>query len=98
MLQRLMGQGSSVDQLKQGLNDSTRAARGIAHRIANASVRGEATFAQTLDQVQANGQAGEAVDVEKEMVALADEQLRFDAAANLLQKVYAQLRSSVREG
>ena len=96
MLQRLMGQGSTVDQLKQGLTESNRATRGIAHRIANASVRGEATFAQTLEEAQANGQVGEAVDVEKEMVALADEQLRFDAAANLLQKMYAQLRASTR--
>lgn len=93
MLQRLMGQGSSVDQLRQGLDESSRAVRGIAHRIANASVRGQDTFAQALDQAQ----NGEAVDVEKEMVALADEQIRFDAAATLLQRVYAQLRSSVRE-
>lgn len=95
MIQRLMGQGSSVDQLKRGLDQSTQNVRGIAHRIANASVRGQSTFAQALDEAQ----AGEApVDVEKEMVALADEQLRFEAATNLLQKVYAQLRSSVREG
>jgi len=93
MLQRLMGQGSSVDQLKRGLDDSTREVRSIAHRVASASVRGQSTFAQALDEA-----AGEApVDVEQEMVALADEQLRFDAAANLLQKVYQQLRSSVRE-
>jgi flagellar basal body rod protein FlgB len=37
------------------------------------------------------------VNVEKEMVALADEQLRFEAATALLQKVYQQIRSSVRE-
>lgn len=97
MLQRLMGQGSSVRQLRQGLTESSQSTRQIAHRIANASVRGEATFAQTLDQVQATGDVGEPVDVEREMVALADEQLRFDAAAGLLQKVYAQLRASVRE-
>jgi flagellar basal body rod protein FlgB len=39
----------------------------------------------------------EAVDLEAEMVALADEQLRFEAAVKLLEQVYAQVRSSVRE-
>lgn len=39
----------------------------------------------------------EPVDVEKEMVTLADEQLRYEATTRLLQKVYAQIRSSVRE-
>lgn len=97
MLQRLLGQGTTVDQLRQGLTESTRTARGIAHRVASASAREDATFAQTLEEAQA-AQAGEAVDVEKEMVALAEEQLRFQATANLLQKVYGQIRSSIREG
>ena len=35
-------------------------------------------------------------EIEEEMVALADEQLRFEATANLLQKVYDQMRASIR--
>jgi flagellar basal body rod protein FlgB len=40
---------------------------------------------------------GRGTDLEKEMVTLADEQLRFEATSRLLQKVYAQVRASVRE-
>jgi flagellar basal body rod protein FlgB len=37
------------------------------------------------------------VDLEAEMARLADAQLRFDAAATLLQKTYQGLRASLRE-
>ena len=36
------------------------------------------------------------VDLESEMVSLADEQLYFEATATLLQKAYEQIRSSLR--
>ena len=95
MFARLIGSGTAVAQLKQGLDASSRAVRGIAHRVANA---GTPDFAQALDNAQATGAPGEGpVDLEKEMVALADEQLRFEAASSLLQKTYQQIRSSVRE-
>ena len=44
-----------------------------------------------------DGQPVGEVDLETEMVALADEQIRFEAATRLLQKVYQQVRASVRE-
>lgn len=95
MFTRLIGSGTAVSQLKEELDSSTRAVRGIAHRVANA---GTPNFAQALDEAQATGAPGEgAVDLEKEMVALADEQLRFETASSLLQKTYQQIRSSVRE-
>jgi flagellar basal body rod protein FlgB len=93
MLERLIGRDSSVAQLKEGLNASSQAVRGIAHRVANS---GTPDFAQALNDAQAAGD-GQEVDIGKEMVALADEQLRYEAAANLLQKVYQQVRSSIRE-
>ena len=92
MLARLIGNETTAAQLKEGLDASARAARGIAHRVANA---GTPDFAETLDAAQAAGRGG--VDIEREMVALADEQLRYEATANLLQKVYQQVRSSIRE-
>ncbi|MDH5590091.1 MAG: hypothetical protein OEZ65_01560 [Gemmatimonadota bacterium] len=92
MLTRLIGAGTTAAQLKEGLDTSSQVVRGIAHRVANA---GNPDFAQALDAAQGTG-AGE-VDMEKEMVALADEQLRYEATANLLQKVYQQVRSSIRE-
>jgi flagellar basal body rod protein FlgB len=93
MLNGLIGEGSAAAQLKEGLTASSRAVRGIAHRVANASTP---DFAEALDSATAAGEAG-AVDLEKEMVALADEQLRFETAASLLQKVYQQVRASIRE-
>ena len=95
MFARLVGSGTAVAQLKEGLAASTKAVRGIAHRVANA---GNPEFAQAFDEAQAAGAPGEdRVDLEREMVALADEQLRFEAATSLLHKSYQQLRSSVRE-
>lgn len=95
MFARLIGNGTAVAQLKEGLDASSQAVRGIAHRVANA---GTPKFAQALQEAEAAGApGGDPVDLEKEMVALADEQLRFEAASSLLQKTYQQIRSSVRE-
>jgi flagellar basal body rod protein FlgB len=99
MLTRLMGSESAVARLREGLDASTVRARGIAHRIANASTPG-ATFEGALDAAAAQDGATVAeggVNLEAEMVALADEQIRFEAVSRLLQKVYAQVRSSVKE-
>jgi len=93
MISRLIGSATTVAQLKEGLAASSRAVRGIAHRVANA---GTPDFAETLEAAEATPQAA-SVDIEKEMVALADEQLRFEATASLLQKMYQQIRSSIRE-
>jgi flagellar basal body rod protein FlgB len=94
MLKGLIGRDTPVATLKDGLDASVERTRVTAHRVANASVPGGGAgeFAGLLA-----GAAVEDVDLEVEMVALADEQLRFDATAVLLQKVYAQIRSSVRE-
>lgn len=97
MLNRLMGPQSSISELKAGLDRSTDAVRRIAHRVANASTRPEGGFASALEDAR-GGVPGEDVDLEQEMVALADEQLRYEAASRLLQKVYQQVRQSVREG
>ncbi|MEQ8329949.1 MAG: hypothetical protein RJQ04_16400 [Longimicrobiales bacterium] len=91
MLTRLTGTDTTSAQLKEALDTSSERVRGIAHRVANA---GTPDFAEALDAAA----AGETqVDIEKEMVALADEQLRYEATANLLSKVYQQVRSSIRE-
>ena len=93
MITRLIGSETTAARLKEGLDTSSANVRGIAHRVANASTP---DFADALSAADAAG-AGNQVDIEREMVALADEQLRFETAANLLQKVYQQIRSSVRE-
>ena len=93
MLNRLIGRGSSVSELKGGLDRSTDNVRQIAHRVANAASGQPADFASALEDAQ----GGRKVDLEKEMVSLAEEQIRFEATSQLLQKVYQQIRSSIRE-
>ncbi len=94
MLNGLIGRGSIAPALKEALDASSLEMRRIAHRVANVSTPGGPGFTDALA-----GAAGveEGVDLEAEMVALADEQLRFEATSRLLQKVYAQVRASVRE-
>ena len=90
--------GSS--QLRQGLDASAARTRGIADRVAKASLGNADGF--SLPTVGPDGkpvqpaQAQGGVDVETEMMSLADEQLRYETTAKLLEKTYAQLRTSIR--
>lgn len=96
MLRGLIGQGSIVSLLKAGLDDSSTRLGAIAHRVANVTTPGFQDIAAfTLD-----GDPGalEPVDLEREMVALADESLRFDAKARLLRMNYDLIRLSLRQG
>lgn len=97
MLNRLFGSQSSVSELKAGLGRSTQAVRQIAHRVANASSGPDGEFASALEDASGTS-SGSRVDLEQEMVALADEQLRYEAASRLLEKVYQQIRYSVKGG
>lgn len=94
MLNRIMATGSTVSELKAGLDDSTRNVRQIAHRVANAASGVSGDFASTLDEARMSQE----VDLEEEMVSLAEEQIRYEATSQLLQKIYQQIRSSIREG
>ena len=96
VLTRLIGSNSLSASLKLGLDASSRAVRDIGHRVANAATPGGSTFENAL-RAEQSGETPE-VDLEREMVALADEQLRFEATSRLLQGAYRQIRSSVREG
>lgn len=96
MLSRLIGRDSVPGALKLGLDASARAVRAVGHRVANAATPGGPAFADVLQEQQTNP-AEQPVDLEQEMVRLADEQLRFQATTRLLQKTYQQIRSSVRE-
>ncbi len=84
---------SSATALKGSLDLGAERTRQIASRVAQASLNGDG-FALG-DASGVNG--GQGVDIEQEMVALADEQLRFEASAKLLEKVYQQIRTSMRD-
>lgn len=90
MLHRLIGPNTSIATLKEGLDLSSQRTRVIAHRVANATN----DFASALNGALLGG---EEVDLEQEMVALADEQIRFEAASRLLRRMYDQVRSSIQE-
>lgn len=83
-----------VDRLRHELDVSMDRSRTIAHRVANASNGNEASFQATLDAASEN--AGGRVDLEAEMVRLADEQIRYDAMSRVLRDMYGQVRSSLR--
>ena len=100
MLNRLLfGSGTEIGVLRESLGHSTTRMREIAHRVSNVTNGVDEPFSRALSQVSAAGgedSNGPEVDLEKEMVALANEQIRFDAGASLLQRAYARLRASVR--
>ncbi len=95
MLNNILGSNGALSSLKAELNASAQAMREIGHRVANSSTPG---FQGVLDQAMEGEAVGEGVDLESEMVALADEQLRFQAASQLVSKLYQQIRVSIREG
>lgn len=75
--------------VKRSLDEGAARVRSIADRVARA---GAEPFA-----VPAAGAPAEPLDLELEMTRLADAQLRYDAAAKLLQKTYEALRLSIRD-
>ena len=96
MLRGLIGEGSIVSALKAGLDDSSRRMSAIANRVANATTPGY----QDIAAFSEDGGPGvlEPIDLEREMVGLADESLRFDAKARLLRMNYDLIRVSMRQG
>ena len=91
MIHGLIG-SSTVQGLREELDTSMVRSREIAHRIANAANGTTASFESALDGAMAEGE----VDLEEEMVHLANEQIRYEAASQLLQKVYGQIRATMR--
>lgn len=86
---------SSASTLKTSLDRSVERSRSIADRVASASVQGSDGFS-----LEAKGKPGMAtanpVNIEDEMIALADEQIRFLATSKLLEKTYASLRGAIK--
>ncbi len=99
MLFGFVDRTSSATSLKQALDENQARVRGIQSRVARASLNGDGfalSSAVQGPQVPGDGVTGP-VDVEAEMAALADEQLRFEATAKLLEKAYASLKSAIRD-
>lgn len=93
MLFGFFGRVSQAPQLREALDASSQRVKSIAQRVSGASLQNQSGFALP-DGTTA---PGEAVNLEAEMTSLADEQLRYEATAKLLEKTYAKLRLAIRE-
>ena len=94
MLFGFIGRVSNAPQLKDSLDVSSQRVRAIGQRVAAASVPGQPGFGLPDE----NGEMSPTANLEAEMTSLADEQLRYDAAAKLLEKAYLRIRVSMRNG
>ena len=87
---------SQASRLRDQLDVSAQRTRAIASRVAQASLKNGDGFALPgqpgAPETTPTGQ----VDVESEMVNLADEQVRFEATAKMLQTTYQQIRLSIK--
>jgi flagellar basal body rod protein FlgB len=94
MLSSLFGAQTRIGNLRWSLDDTSRAHRAIAGRVAGAlNTSGNADFDQAL---ASQAPKKPEVDLEREMVDLASTQIRYDASAKLLSAAYQNLRSAIR--
>lgn len=94
MLFGLIDRASNASPLKAALDKSVERSRGIADRVAKATLNnGDGFSLEAKGKGNANANP---VNVEDEMTALADEQLRFLATSRLLEKTYASLRGAIK--
>jgi hypothetical protein len=96
MIEGLFGPATLVGMLRTGLDDTSATHREIASRVANAltPAGGGAAFGEAL-AAHGGPRGARPVDVEENMVQLANNELRYQATAHLLQKVYADLRTAI---
>jgi len=97
MLIGILNRATNANDLKDALDLSAQRTRAIASRVAQASVKNANGFALPVDPTTGQPVQTDQVDLEAEMTSLADEQVRYDATEKLLEKTYAQLRTSIRD-
>ena len=93
-----IGRTTDASQLKASLDVSAQRSRTIADRVARASMPQQGFSLPSADGKTGSTAAGQEapIDIESEMVNLADEQLRYATTAKLLQKTYAGLHESLQ--
>lgn len=97
MLFGLIDRTTNASPLKAALDKSVERSRGIADRVSKATLNNGDGF--SLEAATGTAQANvNPVNVEDEMTALADEQLRFLATSRLLEKTYSSLRTAIKGG
>ncbi|HET7275503.1 MAG TPA: hypothetical protein VFI91_10110 [Longimicrobiaceae bacterium] len=96
MLYGFIGRVSNSTELKESLDISSRRTRQIADRVSKATLQNADGFALPGVDADSGTTLEGPVDLEAEMVSLANEQLHFEATARLLQKTYERIRMSLR--
>lgn len=91
----VIGRTTNANDLKDALDLSAQRTRAIASRVAQATIGGNG-FALPVDSTTGQPATGNQVDLESEMTALADEQVRYDATEKLLEKTYTQFRAAIK--
>ena len=82
---------SQAPDMRDALDASSQRVKAIANRVSTATLRSQSGFA-----LPDGTTAPTAVNLEQEMTSLADEQLRYETTAKLLEKTYAKLRMSLQ--
>lgn len=97
MLHGFISRVTPARDLKEALDIGSQRTRLIADRVAKATLQQGDGFAIPAAEATPGSTEEGPVDLEAEMVSLADEQLRFEATARILQKAYQQVRTAIRE-
>jgi flagellar basal body rod protein FlgB len=90
-----IGRVSQANQLKESLDVSTQRTRAIADRVARATALQQGFALPDTPTTIGSNETGP-VDIEAEMVSLADEQIRYEATARLLAKAYQTMRTAIK--
>lgn len=97
MLYGFFNRVSPSVSLRESLDASSHRTRLIADRVAKATLQNQDGFALPEMEAGPGTEMEGPMDLEAEMVSLADEQLHFETTARLLQRTYQSIRTSIRE-
>jgi flagellar basal body rod protein FlgB len=92
-----VGRVSQANQMKESLDISVQRTRQIADRVARATALKQGFALPDTPTAPGSTETGP-IDIEAEMVSLADEQLRYEATTKLLAKTYEKLRAALKVG
>ncbi len=97
MLKDLFGPTSVTYMLRGGLEEASATHRAIADRVASATTASSSVdFSQQLGAKSGAAREQQA-DLQHDMASLADNELRYETDAKLLQAAYARLRTAVED-
>ena len=96
MITGFIGRVTPAGELKDALDVGSARVRAIADRVSKASLQNQDGFALPGAPTAAGTTASGGVDIETEMISLADEQLRYEATSKLLAKAYDQVRTALK--